>query len=96
MSWMKWLPWRYLVKRVAHRHGFLDPIALLAKLHRFAQPSEVGEPIDAVGWMASALEHHPADQAISRDLARFCASSLRDRMRTTGDLRWLPVLRVRP
>lgn len=57
---------------------------------------EVDEPIDAVGWMASALEHHPADQAISRDLARFCASSLRDRMRTTGDLRWLPVLRVRP
>ena len=46
MSWMKWLPWRYLVKRMAHRHGFLDPIALLAKLHSFAQPSEVGEPIE--------------------------------------------------
>lgn len=46
MSWMNWLPWRYLVKRVAHRHGFLDPIALLAKLHSFAQPSEVGEPIE--------------------------------------------------
>ena len=46
MSWMKWLPWRYLVKRVAHRHGFLDPIALLGKLHSFAQPSEVGEPIE--------------------------------------------------
>ncbi len=37
MSWMKWLPWRYLVKRVARRHGFLDPIALLAKLHDDAQ-----------------------------------------------------------
>lgn len=46
MSWMKWLPWRYLVKRMAHRHGFLDPIALLGKLHSFAQPSEVGEPIE--------------------------------------------------
>lgn len=46
MSWMKWLPWRYLVKRMADRHGFLDPIALLAKLHSFAQPSEVGEPIE--------------------------------------------------
>ena len=46
MSWMKWLPWRYVVKRVAHRHGFLDPIALLGKLHSFAQPSEVGEPIE--------------------------------------------------
>lgn len=46
MSWMKWLPWRYLVKRMAHQHGFLDPIALLGKLHSFAQPSEVGEPIE--------------------------------------------------
>ncbi len=46
MSWMKWLPWRYLVKRAAKRHGFLDPIALLGKLHSFAQPSEVGEPIE--------------------------------------------------
>lgn len=46
MSWMKWLPWRYVVKRMAQRHGFLDPIALLARLHSFAQPSEVGEPIE--------------------------------------------------
>lgn len=46
MSWMKWLPWRYLVKQLAHRHGFLDPVALLGKLHGFAQPSEVGEPIE--------------------------------------------------
>lgn len=43
---MKWLPWRFIVKRVARQHGFLDPIALLAKLHGFAQPSEVGEPIE--------------------------------------------------
>jgi len=46
MNWMNWLPWRYLVKRAAKRHGFLDPIALLSKLHSFAQPSEVGEPIE--------------------------------------------------
>ena len=46
MTWMKWLPWRYLVKYVARKHGFLDPIALLARLHGFAQPSEVGEPIE--------------------------------------------------
>ena len=49
MSWMNWLPWRYLVKRVAHRHGFLDPIALLGKLHSFAQPSEVGNPSNCSG-----------------------------------------------
>ena len=46
MSWMKWLPWRLIVKRVARQHGFLDPISLLSKLHGFAQPSEVGEPIE--------------------------------------------------
>ncbi|HEY0634907.1 MAG TPA: hypothetical protein VGE00_05950 [Gammaproteobacteria bacterium] len=46
MSWMKWLPWRLVVRYVARKQGFLDPIALLARLHGFAQPSEVGEPIE--------------------------------------------------
>lgn len=46
MWWMKWLPWRFLIRRVARAQGFLDPVALLARLHRFAQPSEVGEPIE--------------------------------------------------
>ncbi len=46
MSWMKWLPWRFVVRYVARKQGFLDPIALLARLHGFAQPSEVGEPIE--------------------------------------------------
>jgi hypothetical protein len=41
---MKWLPWRYLVRYVARKHGFIDPIALLGRLHNFAQPSEVGSP----------------------------------------------------
>lgn len=44
--WMKWLPWRFLIRRVARAHGFLDPIALQASLHRFAQPSAVGEPVE--------------------------------------------------
>lgn len=46
MIWMKWLPWRFVVSRIARHQGFLDPIALLARLHAFAQPSEVGEPIE--------------------------------------------------
>lgn len=46
MTWMKWLPWRLVVRHVARKHGFLDPIALLSRLHGFAQPSEVGEPIE--------------------------------------------------
>jgi len=46
MPWLKWLPWRFFIRRIARAHGFLDPIALLARLHRFAQPSEVGEPVE--------------------------------------------------
>ena len=46
MIWMKWLPWRFVIRRIARQKGFLDPIALLARLHSFAQPSEVGEPIE--------------------------------------------------
>ena len=46
MPWMKWLPWRFLIRRVARAHGFLDPMAVLARLHRFAQPSEVAEPVE--------------------------------------------------
>ncbi|WP_440996243.1 hypothetical protein [Arhodomonas sp. SL1] len=45
MRW-RWLPWRFLVRRAARAHGFLDPLALIARLQRFAQPSEVSEPIE--------------------------------------------------
>jgi hypothetical protein len=46
MMFFKWLPWKYMVRRVARHHGFLDPILILSRLGRFAQPSEVGEPIE--------------------------------------------------
>ena len=46
MFWLKWFPWKFVVRRVARAHGFLDPIALLSRLHQFAQPSEVAEPIE--------------------------------------------------
>ncbi|HKP96812.1 MAG TPA: hypothetical protein VJ385_13725 [Fibrobacteria bacterium] len=42
----KWLPWKYMVRRVARRHGFLDPLLIMSRLANFAQPSEVGEPIE--------------------------------------------------
>ncbi len=41
-----WLPWKFLIKIVARRHGFLDPIVLLSHLKKFSQPSEVAEPIE--------------------------------------------------
>jgi hypothetical protein len=46
MSWSKWAPLRYIISKAAQRQGFLDPIELLARLRNFAQPSEVGEPIE--------------------------------------------------
>ncbi len=42
----RWLPWKMLVRRAAKAHGFLDPVDLMARLHSFAQPSEVAEPIE--------------------------------------------------
>ncbi len=44
--WLKWLPWRMILKRVAKSYGFIDPINVLSQMHRFAQPSEVTEPIE--------------------------------------------------
>ncbi len=41
-----WFPWKWIVKKLARRHGFLDPVSLLAQMQRFAQPSEVGEPVE--------------------------------------------------
>lgn len=35
-----------MVRHVARAHGFLDPISVLGSLHRFAQPSEVAEPLE--------------------------------------------------
>ena len=44
--WIKWFPWKFIVRYVARAHGFLDPIAVLSYLRRFSQPSEVKEPIE--------------------------------------------------
>lgn len=44
--WLRWLPWRFLIQHAARASGFIDPISILARLHRFAQPSEVAEPIE--------------------------------------------------
>jgi len=40
------LPWKFFVRHAARRYGVLDPATLLARVRRFAQPSEVQEPIE--------------------------------------------------
>jgi hypothetical protein len=44
--WLKWLPWKFIVGRLARSGGFADPIAILSHIRRFSQPSEVNEPIE--------------------------------------------------
>lgn len=39
-------PWRFLIKHAAQRYGVLDPSTIMARIRRFAQPSEVAEPIE--------------------------------------------------
>jgi len=51
----KWMPWKFIVRYIARRHGFLDPINLLSQLQRFIQPSEVNEPVELL--RAGALMH---------------------------------------
>lgn len=41
-----WIPWKYLIQRAARSYGVIDPIGLLARLRRFAQPSEIQEPLE--------------------------------------------------
>ncbi|MDZ7750109.1 MAG: hypothetical protein U5S82_00245 [Gammaproteobacteria bacterium] len=55
MKLLRWLPWRYIVSRAARNQGFLDPIELMARLRSFAQPSEVGEPVELL--RAGAVFH---------------------------------------
>jgi len=45
---LRWLPWKFIVKKAARRHGFIDPVRFLARLRRFSQPSEVQEPIELI------------------------------------------------
>ncbi|MCX7013414.1 MAG: hypothetical protein NTW86_12805 [Candidatus Sumerlaeota bacterium] len=53
--WLKWLPWKWVISQAAKRHGFLDPIAVWGRLRRFAQPSEVAEPVELL--RAGAVFH---------------------------------------
>jgi hypothetical protein len=44
--WSKWSPWRFLIRRLARSHGFLDPFQWLSRMRGFAHPSEVTEPVE--------------------------------------------------
>ncbi len=69
MFW-KWLPWQFIVRRVARKQGFIDPIALISRMNRFAEPSEVVMPVEVLrltavlqarGFLNSAAIQHNLD-----------------------------------
>ncbi len=44
--WVKWFPWKFIIRRLARSHGFIDPVAVFSHIERFAQPSEVLVPVE--------------------------------------------------
>ncbi len=53
--WLKWLPWKYIVRQAARRQGFIDPIALMARFNALAQPAETAAPLELL--RAGAVLH---------------------------------------
>jgi len=48
---LKWLPFRkslgrYFLRRISHSHGFIDPAAVISRLHNFGQPAEIAQPLE--------------------------------------------------
>ena len=43
---LHWLPWKWIIRRAARAHGLPDPVPLIARFNKFAQPSEVAAPIE--------------------------------------------------
>lgn len=66
---MRWFPWKMLIRSAARAQGFLDPILLLSRLRRFAQPSDLIVPTELI---RSALVLHARglinSQAIQQNL----------------------------
>jgi hypothetical protein len=52
---LKWFPWKFMIKRAARARGFVDPILLLSTFNRFSQPSEVWAPVELM--RAGAVLH---------------------------------------
>jgi len=66
---LKWLPWRFIIRRAARSQGILDPILLLTRLARFGKLGDIGTPGDLL--RAGAMLHARGlinNQAIQHNL----------------------------
>ncbi|MCF7870574.1 MAG: hypothetical protein K9L95_02040 [Candidatus Omnitrophica bacterium] len=52
--WFRWLPWKFIIRKIARAQGFLDPVNLIAQLENFSKPSEVAVPTELMR-LASVL-----------------------------------------
>ncbi len=43
---LRWLPWKFIIRKIAQSRGFLDPINLISHLQNFSKPSEVAVPAE--------------------------------------------------
>jgi hypothetical protein len=43
---LRFIPWKYLIGRAARTYDVIDPVALMARLRQFSQPSEIQEPME--------------------------------------------------
>ncbi len=43
---LRWLPWKFIIRKIARSRGFLDPINLISQLQNFSKPSEVAIPTE--------------------------------------------------
>lgn len=41
-----YLPWTFVIRSLARRHGFIDPLSILSRLYTFSQPALVRQPIE--------------------------------------------------
>jgi hypothetical protein len=44
--WLKEFLWKYVIRRMVRKYGFVDPFSLLGQIRRFAPSSKVSEPIE--------------------------------------------------
>lgn len=42
----RFIPWKFLVRRILRSYGFPDPFHFLTRLYQFSQPSEIQTPVD--------------------------------------------------
>jgi hypothetical protein len=51
----RWLPYKYIIRRLARSQGLLDPLTLFSQIGKLAQPSEVDVPVEL---LRAALVFH--------------------------------------